>query len=745
MTFLDMRTIIFSYALTAVVCVLVITLLWLQNRKRFQGSTFWVVDFLCQTAALFLIILRGNIPDWASIVLANSLVLIGAFLGYIGLLRFVGERSSQIHNYIILALLSLVHVYLTFVQPDLHARAFNTSAGLLIICFQCSWLMLYRVPAGLRPLTRGVGITFGLYCLVSIIRMVYFFTGAPSGTDFFHSNSLDALAMVAYQTLFILLTYSLALMLNQRLTQDVATQEEKFSRAFHSSPYAILLTRLSDGRIIEVNDGFVDIFGYQYADVKEESTPGLRIWDKPQSREALISDLLGRGKVRRREFQFRKKSGELIDGLFSAEVITINHEKCILSSIDDISARKRAEEALQASNSYLERLNNALADAIFVVKYPERVVEYLNDAATAMFGYSREEVLGKNGLLFYPDQAGYLRSHEFFQEAIQEGKNLARFETTLKRKNGGIFPVWFTATFLKENDRITKFIVIVQDITEQKRDSDTIRQLNLALEQRVADRTKELNDTQVALLNLVDDLNQSTREINSANRSLEAVNQELASFSYTVSHDLRAPLRSISGFSAALQEDYGDRLGDEGKNYLERIQRATQVMGQLIDDLLNLSRVTKAEFYRQDFDLSGMVRELAEAEQQKNPLANLAIDIQEGIVVRADQRLMNIAMINLLDNAWKFTGKKEHPHIEFGAEIRNDETVIFVRDNGAGFNMAYVDKIFGAFQRLHKVDDYPGTGIGLATVRRIIERHGGRIWAEGEVGKGAAFFFTLEG
>ncbi len=742
MIFLDMRTVIFSYVLTDIVCLVVIVLLWLQNRKRVSGTSFWVFVFICQTLALSLIILRGSIPDWASIVMANTLLLAGALLAYMGLLRFVGEKSAQVHNYVILAVLSLVHAYYGLVQPDLTARILNSSIGLLIFSSQSAWLMLYRVPPAIRPLTRGVGVVFGLYCLVSIIRIAGFFSGAQDRTDFFQSASVDTLAMIAYQILFMLLTYTLALMFNKRLLMDITTQEEKFSKVFRSSPNAINLTRIVDGLILEANTGFLKISGYGYAEVIGKTVMDLRLWVHDEDRIQVVNELTEKGMMRDREFQFRRKSGERLTGLFSAEIISINNEEYVLSSLNDITARKRAEEALQENNAYLERLNNALVDAVFVVTYPERVIEYLNDAAIHMFGYGKEEVLGENSLMLYPDQDGYLRSGGIFLDTMKQGKNLARFETVLKRKNGETFPGQFTATFFRENDVVTRFIVIVQDLTEQKHDTETIRRLNTELEQRVAERTQELSNTQIALLNLVDDLNQSTNELHCANQSLEAVNQELAAFSYSVSHDLRAPLRSIDGFGSALLEDYGDKLDGEGKNYLARIRRATQNMGHLIDDLLNLSRVTKAEFYRQEFDLSGIVHSIADAERQKNPLNSLTIDIQDGIIVRADQRLMNIAMTNLLDNAWKFTAKNAHPHIEFGMTVQNDEIVIFIRDNGVGFDMAYVDRIFGAFQRLHKVDEFPGTGIGLATVQRIINRHGGGIWAEGEPGKGAPVLFT---
>src|SRR4030042_5562289 len=284
MILLDMRTIIFSNVLTDIVCVMVILLLWHQNRNRFAGTSFWVFDYVFQTAALFLIILRGNIPDWMSMVLANTLVIAGALLGYMGLGRFVGKKISQVHNYVLLAAFASVHAYFALVQPNLAARNLNLSVGLLIICFQCMWLLVHRVEPGMRQLTLGVGIVFGAYCLVSIVRIVEFFTGTHAKSDYFQSGAFESLILISYQMLFILLTYSLVLMFNKRLFVDVKTQEEKFFKAFHSSPYAITLTRLSDGQIMEVNGGFVNITGYNYSDLLGKTTVGLHLWDKEEDR-----------------------------------------------------------------------------------------------------------------------------------------------------------------------------------------------------------------------------------------------------------------------------------------------------------------------------------------------------------------------------------------------------------------------------------------------------------------------------
>jgi signal transduction histidine kinase len=226
---------------------------------------------------------------------------------------------------------------------------------------------------------------------------------------------------------------------------------------------------------------------------------------------------------------------------------------------------------------------------------------------------------------------------------------------------------------------------------------------------------------------------------------LEAKNEELDSFSYSVAHDLRAPLRSLDGFSLALLEDYADQLDEEGRRYLLFIRESAQKMAGLIDDLLALSRVTRSEFERRRVDLTEIANSIAERLRQSQPERQVAVAVAEGLVADGDRQLLGVLMDNLLGNAWKYTARRARAHIEVGSTVNGGEEVFHVRDNGAGFDMAYANKLFGVFQRLHSARDFEGTGIGLATVQRIVRRHGGKVWADGKVDEGATFYFSLSG
>jgi signal transduction histidine kinase len=292
---------------------------------------------------------------------------------------------------------------------------------------------------------------------------------------------------------------------------------------------------------------------------------------------------------------------------------------------------------------------------------------------------------------------------------------------------------------------------------EQMRMSDTHSAVLNILEDSTSEQ-RRLVDARRAMVNILDDFDSSrNRDIERINRemaseivvrkrteeSLSATNKELEAFSYSVAHDLRAPLRSIDGFSLALLEDCGDKLEEEAKDYLGRIRAAAKRMALLIDELLKLARISRGEVHYETVDLSAMATKIIAELKEREPQRQVETVVADAITAIADVSSIRAVLENLLANAWKFTGRQEDARVEFGVSREDGKQVYFVRDNGAGFDMNYAAKLFGVFQRLHSESEFPGTGIGLAIVQRVIHRHGGRVWAEGAVGKGATFSFTL--
>jgi PAS domain S-box-containing protein len=370
----------------------------------------------------------------------------------------------------------------------------------------------------------------------------------------------------------------------------------------------------------------------------------------------------------------------------------------------ELSERLRAaeERAVQAS-SLLDAIVENIPDMVFVKDADGLSFVRLNRAGEELLGQSRAELIGRTDFDFFPTSEA-----EFFVakdretlaqtrvvEIPEEPIATPRGTRWLHTKKVPLFDVTGVPRYL---------LGISHDITERKH---------------------------------------ATAELSAAKSAAEEANRELEAFSYSVAHDLRTPLRAIDGFSLALAEEYGDRLDAEGRRYLSRIREGAQRMAELIDDLLTLSRVTRSELRRDRVDLSALAHTVIGTLQRLEPDRRVEIVIAPGLVADADPQLAAIALDNLLGNAWKFTSKRDQARIELGQTTSDGATAYYVRDNGAGFDMAYRDKLFGVFQRLHPESEFPGTGIGLATVARITHRHRGRIWADGHPGAGATFYFTL--
>jgi PAS domain S-box-containing protein len=351
---LDIRTASFSYVLITIISTFVITLLFNQYRTRYKGVSYIVLCFALQTLALTLIFFRGKIPVWISFDLANTISIIGIIFFYVGIEAYIGKKSSLIPNIILLIVFVAVQTWFTFWKPDLEVRHFNISVLWLIIFIQCTWLLFYRMPRSKIRLTlplRLVCIAFWAVCIARIIK--FMIIGQKSDNDF-NSNLFDTAMILICQTLLILLTYSLEHMFGSQLFLDMKSEKEKFSKAFDTSPYGIIITRFLTGEILEINKGFQNISGYSSQDIFGKTTQEIHFWHTEDDRNIFFEELFKSGKVYGREFQFRKKSQELITCLLSSEVILINNEKSILSSIEDITERKKYELELIKSKEKAE-------------------------------------------------------------------------------------------------------------------------------------------------------------------------------------------------------------------------------------------------------------------------------------------------------------------------------------------------------------------------------------------------------
>jgi PAS domain S-box-containing protein len=386
----------------------------------------------------------------------------------------------------------------------------------------------------------------------------------------------------------------------------------------------------------------------------------------------------------------------------------------VLYVLRDVARWLLAEQVLRESQAMYRDVVESVNEILFQTDADGRLT-FLNRAWRNTTNFDTRLSIGQDLLDFVTEDDRGRVGHCL--GAIREGyEEIGQFEFRLRTQ--AIGPRWVEATIrpLRDTyDRIVGSSGTLDDITVRKEAEQTQRNLNRELETRVRVRTAEL----------------------------EASNRELEAFSYSVSHDLRAPLRAIDGFAQIVAEDYAPRLDDIGREYLQRIRVATQRMARLIDDLIDLARLTRQSMRREQVNLSQLVDQILGELHQENPERCVETSVEPGLIVAADRALMRVALDNLLRNAWKFTNRREVAQIRFHAEMRDRQIVYCVSDNGAGFDMSFASKLFLPFHRLHGVSEFDGTGIGLATVQRVIQRHEGKVWAESTPDEGASFFFTL--
>jgi PAS domain S-box-containing protein len=481
--------------------------------------------------------------------------------------------------------------------------------------------------------------------------------------------------------------------------------KDKYRNLFENSVVGIFWSTLSDGTVLEGNQAMAALFGI----TSFEGAKAADFYVDPSDREKFSDALLNQGSIRNYEILFRRRDGSTFWGSHSARLY--RKTGIVEGLIVDVSDRRVVEEALRESEVKYRTLFDSANDAIMIFR-GERIIQ-CNQQTLTLFGCTREEMMaGKSPMTFSPPlqpngQSSWSKGFDKISRAAAGEPQF--FEWKHLRQDGTPFDAEVSLNRIELGGE-----VFVQSIL---RDVSTRKQAEEGLKKAHADLILQTAE-------------------------LESVIKELEAFSYSVSHDLRAPLRAIDGFSQALLEDYHGQLDEQGQDFLRRVRAASQRMALLIDDILKLSRISRAELHIKSCDLSAMVLAIAAETARTNRSHGVEFVIEPDIAVQGDQSLLRIVMENLLDNACKFT-RNGPGTVEFGKIVKKEKSVLFVRDNGVGFNMAHANKLFAPFQRLHRDDEFEGIGIGLATVQRIIHRHGGQIWAEGEVGKGATFYFTV--
>ncbi len=545
---------------------------------------------------------------------------------------------------------------------------------------------------------------------------------------------------LAYQTgavAFILL--GIFAYWNRRLSREinlrVSTEEElkTAQEVLRLSQQRLLLHREhtplaviewnTDFEVLSWNPSAQRIFGFTREEVLGQHVTDHILPDSARDAvDKVWEDLLGkRGGERSTNENITKDGRTILCEWYNTPLVNPDGSVIgVASLVDDVTDRVQAEKKLRYSEEKFRSIIDA-SPIPYALNDDNQNITYLNNEFIRTFGYTLEDIptLAEWWPRAYPDPEYRQWAADTWQARLHQAKTSGMpfepIELNIQCKNGVSRTVLCSAASLGESFDSNIHLVILYDITERTQAEQELEQHRHNLEAIVTERTA----------------------------ALEEANKELESFAYSVSHDLRAPLRSIDGFSHALLEDYAGKLDDVGKDHLRRVRNGTQRMGRLIDDILSLSRVIRYELKRENIDLSAMAQETVRKLQGYVPERKVEVNITPGMHSFGDAHLVDIMLENLLGNAWKYTSRTDDARIEFGFENRDGRMIYHVRDNGVGFNMDYADKLFDSFQRLHKADEFEGTGIGLATVARIIRRHNGKVWAEGEVGTGATFYFTL--
>ena len=491
-------------------------------------------------------------------------------------------------------------------------------------------------------------------------------------------------------------------------TEQLKLGEIKYRLLFQNNPMPLWVLDCETFKFLDVNESALKLYGYNREEFLSMSSVELR--PEEERSRYLTLDRAASGTQNRGIWKHSKKDGSIIHSEVIVHEIDFEGKAARLVLANDVTDKVNALRELQLSEARFRRIFDSKMIGFLFWDDKRKIME-CNDLFLELVGYNRADLY--SGLMHLDKMTPpeFAEAENLSLEQIKQNGVCEPFEKEYIRKDGTRVPVMVGAANINDSPSV-KGVTFVMDISQRKRMELEILELNRDLENRVNERTQ----------------------------ALQLANKELESFTYSVSHDLRAPLRAIHGYSQMLTEDYESKLDSEGIRLLESIKSNARRMGQLVDDLLAFARVGKVALSETEIDLTRMVKELIAAENKR-----VKIRVHPLGIVRADYNLLGLVFQNLISNALKYSSKKDNPEIEIGVKEVDGHRTWFVRDNGVGFEMAYYNKLFGVFERLHEQEEFAGTGVGLAIVQRIVQRHGGRVWAEGKVEEGATFYFWLGG
>ena len=711
---LDMKTIMLMYAIVNIVCAVVMAFVWYQNRKYFAGLSFWLADLILQAGGALLIVLRGAVPDFVSMVVGNALLLAGIIVIYIGLERFVGKKSSQIHNYVLLGIFISVAIYFTLAQPSLEVRNINVSIMTVIFTSQCYWLMMHRVPPDMRRMTRFVGIVFGGYALVSIIRIARYIFVPLQSNDFFKSGIFETLMILLYIILAICLICGLILMVNRRLLGDVRAGAEQIRRerdraeAYFDMAGTMLLAVDAKGKVSAINRKGCEILEYEEKDIIgrdwfNDFTP-----ERMRAEARSIFKRIMKGEIGHFEyvegFAVLSKSGKEKLVRWHNSIIKNERGKIvgILRSGEDVTERNRMEEALKESEYRFRTFFEDAPMYCFMVS-PEGKILDLNKLALETLGYKKDEVIGQPLITTIYAPGSREKAKKMFAKWKETGKTEG--ELNIITKEGMERTVLLSVHSVRDTGgKLLHSISIQSDITELRRMEE---------ERKILEQKAQLSSRLASI-------------------------GELAS---GVAHEINNPLTGVIGYTQFLldRKDIPDNIKDD----LNIINEGAHRVASIVKRLLAFARQTKPA--RTPVDINSLINDILQMRayhlQANNITVDTALDSALPITI-ADVGQLQQVFLNLIVNA-ETEMKLAHNKGKLLISTQKSDNTIYVsfKDNGPGIPKENLEKIFDPFFTTRDVGE--GAGLGLSVCYGIVKEHNGRIWVESKPRQGATFNIEL--